>query len=733
MSDFANSLQQPQQSSNNSNFPHSTGFAAALERAKQIAAKITPAGAVDAKQKRPLDDSQEPEAKKLAPNSPNRSSVGGGGVGVLGLGLGGGAGGGGIAPPPSALMAGGGALMAAGGVSGPVSSEDIKVPDKMVGLIIGRGGEQITRLQSESGCKIQMAPDSGGLPDRICTLTGGSQAISRAKELINAIVHQRYKSEGPSMHEMGQMQPQHGGGGVGVGGGGGAGGPGGGNSSFVEVMIPGAKVGLVIGKGGETIKMLQEKSGAKMVVIQDGPNQEAEKPLRITGDPQKVEHARQLVYELLAEKEQRGGGGRGGAGGGGGRGGFGGGGRGGFNNRGGGGDESTFVVPAAKCGVIIGRGGETIKQINQTSGAHCELDRRPNDNPNEKIFIIRGSPQQIETAKQMIADKLGQAGAGGPGGPTNGQPGGFGGGGGGGGGGYPGQWGGPQGPAYHQPFHQQHMNPGAMGMPAQNAGQPDYSQQWIEYYRNLGMHQEADAIEQQTKAKFSQYPKSPMPGKSRPGNFSLGRINLKIRPPLLQQAAAAQGGAPGVGQVPGGLAQAAPSAAAPAPNAAAPGGGAQNGAPDYSAQWAQYYRSIGKIKEAELIEAQMKNKVPTVGVIGSTERDGTESVGGSGSSVGRPLPGVPGSDAVPGVPAYGVSGLRAAGWRLPIPASAASGSRLGRAISSQTSSSLKKNGCLVLVRLKTKTRYTSFPIHDKYLIFFNFDETISYDVRKIIR
>lgn len=68
-------------------------------------------------------------------------------------------------------------------------------------------------------------------------------------------------------------------------------------------MIPGPKVGLVIGKGGETIKQLQEKSGAKMVVIQDGPNQEAEKPLRITGDPHKVEHAKNLVYELLAEKE----------------------------------------------------------------------------------------------------------------------------------------------------------------------------------------------------------------------------------------------------------------------------------------------------------------------------------------------------------------------------------------------------------------------------------------------
>lgn len=30
---------------------------------------------------------------------------------------------------------------------------------------------------------------------------------------------------------------------------------------------------------------------------------------------------------------------------------------------------------------------------------------------------------------------------------------------------------------------------------------------------------------------------------------------------------------------------------------------------DYSAQWAEYYRSMGKIKEAEAIEAQIKAKV----------------------------------------------------------------------------------------------------------------------------
>ena len=56
---------------------------------------------------------------------------------------------------------------------------------------------------------------------------------------------------------------------------------------------------------------------------------------------------------------------------------------------------------------------------------------------------------------------------------------------------------------------------------------------------------------------------------------------------------------------------AAAAAAAPAPQQPQPqqqqAAAAQNGGQaDYSAQWAEYYRSIGKIKEAEAIEAQMK-------------------------------------------------------------------------------------------------------------------------------
>ncbi|XP_054275301.1 far upstream element-binding protein 1-like isoform X4 [Macrosteles quadrilineatus] len=605
------------------NFSQSSAFAAALQRAKQIAAKINPSLANETGSKRPLEDNSDgPEAKKVA----SESGAGRGSSAAA------------AAAAQAAAVAARVAAAAAAGIQGlgvpglalgPVTNEDIRVPDKMVGLIIGRGGEQISRLQSESGCKIQMAPDSGGQPERVCTLTGNAQAISRAKELINAIVQQRSRTEGtggarlddmnmggpPSSHfDFSQTDDDDG--------------PSNippfpfgnrsmkddrnddgpsnkmpfqfGNKTTVEIMVPGPKVGLIIGKGGETIKQLQEKSGAKMVVIQDGPSQENEKPLRITGEPQKVEHAKALVYELIAEKEMQRrdsesgrGGGRGGGGGGGGRGGGGSfdrmGGGGGppreFNERGRGWDnngrmggpggdktESTFTVPAAKCGVIIGRGGETIKQINQQTGAHCELDRRPPANPAEKTFVIRGLPDQIENAKRLIAEKLGmpgppggnagppqQYGMGGPGGPQQhfgGQ-----------------NWQAPGG--FQQPWqnqsHPQDPSQGAGQVQVNpQTGQPDYSAQWVDYYRSLGMHREAEVIEQQAKAN-----KGAMPG------------------------GAAQG-APGVAGQP--QAQSQPVAAA----------AAQNGQPDYSAQWADYYRSIGKLKEAEAIEATMKNKQAAV-------------------------------------------------------------------------------------------------------------------------
>uniref|UniRef100_UPI00398F0725 far upstream element-binding protein 3 isoform X2 n=1 Tax=Pristiophorus japonicus TaxID=55135 RepID=UPI00398F0725 len=360
-----------------------------------------------------------------------------------------------------------------------IMSEEYKVPDKMVGFIIGRGGEQISRIQMESGCKIQIAPDSGGLPERSCTLTGSPENIEEAKRLLGQIVDRC--RNGPGFHNDIDSS----------------------NSAIQEIQIPASKVGLVIGKGGETIKQLQERTGVKMIMIQDGPLPTgADKPLRITGDPYKVQQAKEMVLEIIRDKDQgdfrrnefgsRMGGnsvdvavprfavgiviGRNGemikkiqndagvriqfkpddgvmpdriaqvmgppdrcqhaahminelihtAQERDGQSGFGGPGRGRGRGRSdwnigppGGMQEITYTIPADKCGLVIGRGGETIKSINQQTGAHVELQRNPppNSDPNIRIFIIRGALQQIEHARQLIEEKInGGPGPGGPGG-----------------------------------------------------------------------------------------------------------------------------------------------------------------------------------------------------------------------------------------------------------------------------------------------------------------------------
>ena len=125
--------------------------------------------------------------------------------------------------------------------------------------------------------------------------------------------------------------------------------------------------------------------------------------------------------ELLNQMDQNGfGGGRGRGRGGGMRGsprGGGFGGRGGGMGRGGrsgwpsvhdgSGDGVDFVtVSSDKVGLVIGKGGETIKSINQASGAHCEIDKTAPPDASEKKFIIRGPPDCVDRAKQMVLEKV---------------------------------------------------------------------------------------------------------------------------------------------------------------------------------------------------------------------------------------------------------------------------------------------------------------------------------------
>lgn len=234
------------------------------------------------------------------------------------------------------------------------------IRDAYVGLVIGKKGEQIMHLQNESGCKVQIS--QAGTPTRTVTLTGTIQQIERAKQMIDEII-ERAEKNGPVAPSIYQS---------------------GGNVTTVELLIPGMKAGLIIGKGGETIKSLQEEHGVKMVLVQQTNNPTPEdKPLRISGDPGRVEIAKQAVLNLINARDR--------------------GGMYGYDGH----ETTQFLVVAEKAGLVIGKKGETIKEICRVSRAHVEISKDPSPDPSKKVFNIRGARSEIEHAIRMISDRVG--------------------------------------------------------------------------------------------------------------------------------------------------------------------------------------------------------------------------------------------------------------------------------------------------------------------------------------
>lgn len=64
-----------------------------------------------------------------------------------------------------------------------------------------------------------------------------------------------------------------------------------------------------------------------------------------------------------------------------------------------------MTVPDNLVGLIIGKGGETIKGINKSSGAIVFIPKEMNPNdPEKRLVRITGDHDQIENAKKQIED-----------------------------------------------------------------------------------------------------------------------------------------------------------------------------------------------------------------------------------------------------------------------------------------------------------------------------------------
>ncbi|KAL7647590.1 UNVERIFIED_CONTAM: hypothetical protein RMT77_001190 [Armadillidium vulgare] len=146
------------------------------------------------------------------------------------------------------------------------------IQSKAAGSVIGKGGQNISRLRSENPASITV-PDCPG-PERILTI-GGSEEV--AMKVLEEVIE--------SLDEASQKD---------------------GGESDVRILVHHTQAGCVIGKGGSKIKELRELCGGQVKVYTNCCPQSTDRVIQIVGDRQRVLLTIGNILESLRESPIKG-------------------------------------------------------------------------------------------------------------------------------------------------------------------------------------------------------------------------------------------------------------------------------------------------------------------------------------------------------------------------------------------------------------------------------------------
>ncbi|OAY70353.1 Far upstream element-binding protein 3, partial [Ananas comosus] len=169
-------------------------------------------------------------------------------------------------------------------------------------------------------------------------------------------------------------------------------------TSSRKIEVPNNKVGVLIGKAGETIKFLQINSGAKIQITRDAQAdpQSSTRPVELIGSLESINKAEKLIRDVIAEADAGGSPALVAKG---------------FGTVQSGAEQIEIQVPNEKVGLVIGKGGETIKNLQTRSGARIQLIPQhlpEGDSSKERTVRVTGDKKQIEVAKEMIKEVISQ-------------------------------------------------------------------------------------------------------------------------------------------------------------------------------------------------------------------------------------------------------------------------------------------------------------------------------------
>lgn len=118
------------------------------------------------------------------------------------------------------------------------------------------------------------------------------------------------------------------------------------NQRTVEVRVPRAVVGAIIGKSGANIKKIEKDTGVRVNLKDENEGSESEERIvLIQGEREKAKRAEILVKKIIAEQPVI--------------------------------RTEEIFIPQRACGRIIGKGGQTIRHMCSVSGWHvCLICRK---------------------------------------------------------------------------------------------------------------------------------------------------------------------------------------------------------------------------------------------------------------------------------------------------------------------------------------------------------------------
>lgn len=163
----------------------------------------------------------------------------------------------------------------------------------------------------------------------------------------------------------------------------------GGREAYSKLLVPNAAAGALIGNSGSTIRELMQRFQAEIRLSRHGdyfPGT-SERVCVVSGDVDNVCNVTEFVFHATKKEAE--------------------------NNKSSGIDEKRYsqlqmVVSHIAAGMIVGKGGEKVKQISEDSGARIKITKQGECHPSvsERIVYVEGTPGQILSAASLIIRKM---------------------------------------------------------------------------------------------------------------------------------------------------------------------------------------------------------------------------------------------------------------------------------------------------------------------------------------